>query len=100
MLSAKDITPVFLNGDEVVLAHGPYEGTRGVFVRRRKDENWADISERNGSTRAHPLIWLVHWTTDARSGNTELDVRTAERIALPGAESPSSANRGTPGARA
>ena len=52
----------FREGDEVVLAEGPYQGTPGVFVRLRKDVNWADIAERNGSVRSHPVAWLDHST--------------------------------------
>ncbi len=52
--------PTFREGDEVVLAQGTYPGTRGVFVRLREDINWADIRERNGVVRSHPVIWLAH----------------------------------------
>jgi hypothetical protein len=51
---------VFREGDEVVLAEGTYQGTPGVFVRFRKDAAWADIRERNGSIRSHPVAWLAH----------------------------------------
>jgi hypothetical protein len=47
-------------GDEVVLAHGSYQGTLGVFLRRKEDVNWAEITERNGSIRSHPMVWLAH----------------------------------------
>ena len=47
-------------GDEVVLARGSYQGTRGVFLRLKEDVNWADITERNGSIRSHPMVWLSH----------------------------------------
>jgi hypothetical protein len=50
----------FREGDEVILAEGTYQGTRGVFVRLKKDVNWADITERNGSVRSHPVAWLEH----------------------------------------
>jgi hypothetical protein len=50
----------FREGDEVVLAHGTYQGTLGVFLRLRDDVNWADITERNGNVRSHPVIWLAH----------------------------------------
>jgi len=49
----------FREGDEVVLATGSYPGTEGVFVRLKKDVNWADIRERNGEIRSHPVIWLA-----------------------------------------
>jgi hypothetical protein len=50
----------FSEGDEVVLVKGSYEGTPGVFSRLKEDVNWADITERNGRIRSHPLIWLAH----------------------------------------
>ena len=50
----------FVKGDEVVLAEGTYPGTLGVFVGLRADPNWADITERNGAVRAHPVAWMVH----------------------------------------
>jgi hypothetical protein len=52
----------FLAGDEVVLAEGTYQGTPGVFLRLKEDINWADITERNGSIRSHPVAWLAHST--------------------------------------
>jgi len=53
---------VFREGDQVVLAEGTYQGTLGVFVRLKKDVNWADITERNGSVRSHPVAWMDHST--------------------------------------
>ena len=50
----------FREGDEVVLAEGTYQGTQGVFIRLREDVNWADVTERNGSVRSHPVAWLHH----------------------------------------
>ncbi|MBI2688458.1 MAG: hypothetical protein HYX27_19310 [Acidobacteria bacterium] len=50
----------FQEGDEVVLARGTYPGTLGVFLRLKEDVNWADIRERNGDIRSHPVIWLAH----------------------------------------
>jgi hypothetical protein len=50
----------FREGDEVVLAAGTYQGTLGIFRRLRGDINWADISERNGNIRSHPVAWLAH----------------------------------------
>ena len=50
---------VLLEGDEVVLARGPNEGTPGVFLRSRADIKWGDITERNGKVRCHPLEWLA-----------------------------------------
>lgn len=53
-------SPTFQEGDEVVLACGTYPGTLGVFLRLKEDVNWADIRERNGDIRSHPVIWLAH----------------------------------------
>jgi len=50
----------FSEGDEVVLATGTHQGTLGVFLRLTPDANWADIRERNGEVRSHPMIWLAH----------------------------------------
>ena len=50
----------FREGEEVVLAYGTYQGTPGVFVRLRADPKWADIKERNGLVREHPVEWLAH----------------------------------------
>jgi hypothetical protein len=52
--------PEFREGDEVVLAEGSYQGTPGVFLHLKEDPNWADIRERNGSVRSHPMAWLAH----------------------------------------
>ena len=30
------------------------------FLRLKEDVNWADITERNGNVRSHPVIWLAH----------------------------------------
>lgn len=54
------IRPEFHEGDEVVLAEGTYQGTPGTFLRLRDDAKWADITERDGSIRSHPLAWLAH----------------------------------------
>jgi hypothetical protein len=50
----------FLAGDEVVLARGSHVGTPGVFVAYRADVKWADIAERDGIIRNHPVEWLEH----------------------------------------
>jgi len=50
----------FRGGDEVVLANGTYQGTQGVFLHLKEDVNWADVTERNGAVRSHPVIWLAH----------------------------------------
>ena len=54
------LAPMFHKGDEVELIAGTYQGTLGVFVDFRSDLNWADIAERNGEVRPHPLKWLGH----------------------------------------
>ena len=50
----------FREGDYVVLAEGTYPGTLGVFLRLKEDVNWADIAERSGVVRSHPVAWLDH----------------------------------------
>ena len=60
MLTDKPVAPPFHKGDEVVLAEGTYQGTLGVFLRLRGDVKWADITERNGNVRSHPVEWLAH----------------------------------------
>lgn len=64
MIATRPVGPVFREGDRVVLAEGTYQGTPGLFVRLKGDVNWADILERNGSIRSHPVVWLAH-ATDA-----------------------------------
>jgi hypothetical protein len=68
MVSIRPVDPAFREGEEVVLADGTYQGTPGVFLRLRKDVKWADITERNGSVRSHPLAWLAH-SADAIPGS-------------------------------
>jgi hypothetical protein len=60
MMSTRRVGPAFHKDDEVMLAEGTFQGTLGVFIRLTKDVNWADISERNGSIRHHPVAWLAH----------------------------------------
>ena len=55
MVSSTPVGNTFRERDEVVLAEGTYQGTLGVFVRFRKDAHWADITERDGSIRSHPV---------------------------------------------
>ena len=62
MIITKPVHTAFQENDEVVLAAGTYQGTRGVFLRFRNDARWADITERNGSIRSHPVAWLAHFT--------------------------------------
>ena len=45
-----------------MLAAGSYPGTLGVFLHLTEDVNWAEIRERNGSIRRHPVAWLAHLT--------------------------------------
>jgi hypothetical protein len=70
MLSNRPVGLPFHEGDEVVLAEGTYQGTLGVFLRLTKDANWADISERNGSIRQHPMAWLAH-ASEPKQGVTQ-----------------------------
>ncbi|MFZ0936765.1 MAG: hypothetical protein WA015_20770 [Bryobacteraceae bacterium] len=70
MLSNGLVGTAFHEGDEVVLAKGSYQGTLGEFVRLKKDVNWADIKERNGSIRSHPVAWLAP-STKVAWGNQE-----------------------------
>jgi hypothetical protein len=67
MTSDKRVGTAFHEGDEVVLAEGTYQGTLGVFVRLKQDVNWADITERNGRIRSHPVAWLDHATGSLRA---------------------------------
>ena len=52
-------SPVFHEGDAVVLAKGSYQGTVGVFLRLKEDAHWADITEPGGVVRSHPVEWLA-----------------------------------------
>ena len=58
MISDKRVETVFHEGDGVVLARGTYQGTLGVFDRLKVDVNWAEIIERDGDVRSHPVAWL------------------------------------------
>lgn len=60
MIDAAPSSPAFHEGDQVVLAEGTYQGTPGVFLHLRADVKWADITERDGSIRSHPVEWLAH----------------------------------------
>lgn len=59
-ISTRPGNQTFGEGDEVELAQGTYPGTLGVFLRLKEDANWADIRERNGEIRSHPVKWLAH----------------------------------------
>jgi len=63
----------FREGDYVVLAEGTYPGTLGVFLRLKEDVNWADIADRSGVVRSHPVAWLEH------AGATIPPAMTSER---------------------
>jgi hypothetical protein len=63
MMNERPVSTAFREGDEVVLERGSYQGTLGVFLRLKEDVNWADIRERNGSMRSHPVLWLAHSTS-------------------------------------
>ena len=60
MAHTEAVTPMFHEGDEVILLEGTYQGTLGVFLRLRDDVRWADITERGGAVRSHPVAWLGH----------------------------------------
>lgn len=60
MIKPASVGEVFREGDEVVLAEGSYQGTPGVFLHLNEDVKWADIKERNGNIRSHPVSWLAH----------------------------------------
>lgn len=70
MTSTKSQT--FREGDEVVLAEGTYQGTSGVFRHLREDPAWADILQRDGAVRSHPVAWLAH-STAARTASAVRD---------------------------
>ena len=65
MIATRSDDRTFREGDEVVLARGTYPGTLGVFFRLRPDVNWADIRERSGAIRSHPVQWLDHCASAA-----------------------------------
>jgi hypothetical protein len=60
LTTARPVAPSFREGDQVVLAEGTYQGTTGVFLHLRKDIKWAEITEKNGSVRCHPVEWMEH----------------------------------------
>lgn len=73
MAHTETVSPVFHEGDDVVLVEGTYQGTSGVFVRLRDDVGWADITERNGALRSHPVAWLGHALEGGRSSANRAD---------------------------
>lgn len=62
MMNKGPVRTTFREGDQVFLAEGTYQGTLGTFLRLTADPNWADISERNGRVRSHPVAWLDRTT--------------------------------------
>ena len=52
--------PIFREGDEVAPASGAYPGAPGVFLRLKEDVNRADIRQRDGEIRSHPVIWPAY----------------------------------------
>ena len=80
MVHMETVSPVFHEGDEVVLVEGTYQGTLGVFVRLRDDVGWADITERNGAVRSHPVAWLGHSVEGGRSSANRADASLAPAI--------------------
>ncbi len=71
MTSNESAATEFHEGEEVVLAQGTYQGTPGVFLRLGQDPKWAEITERDGAIRSHPVEWLAH-TEAAASGGAAL----------------------------
>ncbi len=60
MTSILSTSTAFREGDEVVLAEGTLSGYSGVFLGLTDDVNWANIRERNGRIRCHPVAWMAH----------------------------------------
>jgi hypothetical protein len=54
MMRAQPAGPAFREGDEIVLAHGTYQGTLGVLLRLTEDVN-ARTSRRAMATSAATL---------------------------------------------
>ncbi len=67
MIDTEPVSSTFREGDEIVLARGSYQGTPGVFLHLRQDPKWADITERDGGVRPHPVEWLAHSSTNSAS---------------------------------
>jgi hypothetical protein len=60
MTSIRPIAAGFREGEAIVLARGPYQGTPGVFLRLREDPKWADVQESSEVIRSHPVAWIEH----------------------------------------
>ena len=80
MAHAESVPHAFHEGDEVVLVEGTYQGTLGIFVRLRDDVAWADITERNGAVRSHPVAWIGHAVAGSRSSVSVAPARLEPRI--------------------
>ena len=59
MSNTQAIKDIFVPGEKVFLAEGPYTCTLGIFLGLRKDVNWADIQEPD-QVATHPVCWLRH----------------------------------------
>ena len=73
MNQTKVVTVAFREGDEVELIAGSYQGTLGVFVGLGGDVKWADIEERNGIVRCHPVEWLGRAGTHPKRGENSYE---------------------------
>jgi hypothetical protein len=73
MAHTETVIPMFHEGDQVIVVEGSYQGTLGVFVRLRNDVGWADITERNGAVRRHPVAWLGHSVEGGRNSVSMAD---------------------------
>ncbi|HLJ51702.1 MAG TPA: hypothetical protein VKU01_37105 [Bryobacteraceae bacterium] len=72
MINTSTVNPAFLAGDEVILVGGTYQGTPGVFLHLKEDTKWADIQERSGAVRSHPIEWLAHAPDGAHSSSAPI----------------------------
>lgn len=75
----------------VVLYEGRFCGRFGRFLGLRVDPNWADIQERDGVIRSHPVLWLRHSATFLSPGGVAArgiqPVRTAGALSKKGGPS-------------
>ena len=58
--------PPFRAGDDVFMPEGPCQGTPGVFLALGEDANWAEIRQRGGAVKRHPVIWMRHAGPETR----------------------------------
>lgn len=70
-VTTKPAPIVFQEGDQVVLAEGPYKSNTGVFLRLRKDPSWADIQGHDGKVMSHPVEWLAPVATPVKEVSSE-----------------------------